>query len=66
MEEQAGFVYSIECADCPASYIGETERPLAKRPKEHRRPEPPVSEHMTEESHRFDREDVAVRCHKRG
>ncbi len=32
--------------------IGETERPaLAKRLKEHRRPESPVCEHMTEESH---------------
>ena len=65
MEEQAGLVYSIKCADCPASYVGETERPLLKRLKEHQRPESPVCEHMTEQSHRFNREDVAVRCHER-
>ena len=65
MEEQAGLVYSIKCADCPASYVGEAESTLAKRLKEHRRPESPVSEHMTEESHRFNWEDVAVRCHER-
>ncbi len=64
MEEQAGLVYSIKCAECPVSYVGETERPLAKRLKEHRRPESPVCEHMTEESHRFNREDVAARCHE--
>ncbi len=52
MEEQAGLVYSIKCADCPASYVGETERPVAKRLKEHRRPESPVCEHMTEATDR--------------
>ncbi len=35
MEEQAGLVHSVKCADGPASYIGKTERPLAKRLKEH-------------------------------
>ena len=49
-------LYSIKCADCPASYVGETERPLAKRLKEHRHPESPVCEHMTEENHRFNRD----------
>ncbi len=50
-----------------ASYVGETERPLAKWLKEHRRPKSPVCEHMTEVSHRFivNQEDVAVRCHER-
>ncbi len=65
MEEQAGLVYSIKCADCPASYIWETERPLAKQLKEHHCPESPVCEHMTEDSHRFNREDGSVRCHER-
>ena len=63
MEEQVCVVYSIKCADCPVSYIRETERPLVKRFKEHRRPGSPGSEHITKESHRFKVMDVAVKCH---
>ncbi len=58
MEEQAGLV--CKCANYPASYIGETKRPRAKRLMEHRHLISPLREHMTEESHRFNLEDVAV------
>ncbi len=61
MEEQCGVVYQITCANCPAAYVGETKRPLAKRLKEHQRPGSPVSDHLVEHNHSFTKEDVAVK-----
>ncbi len=58
MEEQCGVVYQITCANCPAAYVGETDRPLAKRLKEHQRPGSPVSDHLVEHNHSFTKEDV--------
>ena len=37
MEKRKGVVYSIECDDCKAIYIGETGRTLEDRLKEHQR-----------------------------
>ena len=57
-------VYQITCANCPATYVGETERPLAKRLKEHQHPGSPVSDHLVEHNHNFTmftKEDVAVK-----
>ena len=37
MKKMNGVVYSIECDDCKAIYIGETGRTLEDRLKEHQR-----------------------------
>ena len=36
-EELAGVVYQVPCANCPASYVGQTGRCLGKRIKEHQK-----------------------------
>ncbi len=59
MEEQCGVVYQITRSQ--AAYVGETERPLAKRLKEHQRPGSPVSNHLVEHNHSFTNEDVVVK-----
>ena len=43
-ERTVGPVYHISCEDCPASYIGETERSLKSRFQEHQRPSSTTSE----------------------
>ena len=43
-ESVVGPVYRIQCEECPASYIGETERSLKTRFNEHRRPSSSNSE----------------------
>ena len=58
--DQAGVVYRIGCRDCPAHYIGETERQLGKRIKEHQRPPSHVHHHMNYHSHSFDPEEVQI------
>ncbi len=60
MEEQRGVVYQITCTNCPA-YVGETERPLSKRRKEHQRPGSPVSDHLVENNHSFAMDDVVMK-----
>jgi hypothetical protein len=37
-EQRSGTVYHISCEDCPAAYVGESERALKTRLAEHRRP----------------------------
>jgi len=36
-EEKPGVVYKIPCKNCERIYVGETERPLGTRVKEHRK-----------------------------
>ena len=58
--DKHGAIYHISCDNCPAQYIGETERVLAKRLKEHHKPPSPVGEHMTNKHHKFNECDVKV------
>ena len=58
--DQSGVIYQIECQDCDQSYIGETERNLHKRLKEHKRESSPVGEHLAHSHHCFKEENVNV------
>ncbi|XP_078666122.1 uncharacterized protein LOC144908413 [Branchiostoma floridae x Branchiostoma belcheri] len=55
--DRSGTVYHIPCADCPATYVGESERPLRARLQEHKRPScvsSPVVEHVARKKHNID------------
>ena len=54
MDEICGVVYQLECANCDAAYIGETERPFKKRLDEHKRDSSPVAIHMKDTGHHLD------------
>ncbi|XP_078600301.1 uncharacterized protein LOC144875260 [Branchiostoma floridae x Branchiostoma japonicum] len=63
MLERSGTVYHISCADCPATYVGESERPLRARLQEHKRPSSvssPVVEHVGKKQHKIDWDNVKV------
>ena len=62
-----GVVYSIPCAECPRTYIGQTGRSLDLRLQEHRRAlknadvaASAVAEHLFETGHRFDLSKASV------
>ena len=59
--QKANVVYKITCADCPASYVGETKRRLETRLKEHKSAvkhgnleASALVDHVLEEGHSFD------------
>ena len=58
--EQAGVVYKIQCNDCPDLYVGETERRLNTRFKEHHRSSSPVGLHVEQRRHSIDEGSVSV------
>ncbi|XP_066263270.1 uncharacterized protein [Branchiostoma lanceolatum] len=61
--ERSGTVYHIPCADCPATYVGESERPLSARLQEHKRPSyvsSPVVQHVAKQKHKIDWDNVKV------
>ena len=59
-EEKAGVVYHIKCGDCDATYVGETERRLNKRIKEHHRDSSPVGHHLKDRKHSISERSISV------
>ena len=51
--DRCSLVYLLECGSCDSTYVGETERKLGIRAKEHQR-QGPVSEHLSKEGHSLD------------
>ena len=49
--ERCDTVYHIKCADCPATYTGETGQPLAARLKQHKREASVVGRHIKSTGH---------------
>ena len=58
--EKTGVVYHIKCEECDATYVGETERRLQKRLKEHHRSSSPVGHHIEYNKHSISEEKVSV------
>jgi hypothetical protein len=56
-----GAIYHIQCSDCKEDYIGETERPLHKRLREHQtRTQSAVYEHIEGSNHTLDLQSTSV------
>ena len=53
-------MYKIQCNDCPELYVGETERRLDARYKEHHRSSSPVGLHMEQRRHSIEEDNVSV------
>ena len=58
--DQSGAVYKIKCDDCDAVYVGETERVLEVRVKEHHRSSSPVGHHMDYNKHSISNDSVSI------
>ena len=58
--DKSNVVYHIKCQDCSSHYIGETERTLGKRVKEHHRESSPVGLHLKEKEHSFSTSQIKV------
>jgi hypothetical protein len=58
--DKSGVIYKIQCKDCSESYVGETERNLRHRIKEHRRESSPVGAHLIQEDHQLDKDCVKI------
>ena len=67
--QKCGLVYQVECPECPLTYIGETDRMLAKRMKDHlnlRNPLTAVGEHCTHEHHTITKDSVRILAREDG
>ena len=61
MNKKCDTVYHLRCADCPAEYVGESGKSLRTRISQHTRPDSrPVGEHLSEYSHKLDKEATKV------
>ncbi len=59
-EDKCGVVYNLSCSDCDAEYVGETERALKQRLKEHVKDSSPVGHHMGFHKHKLDAENIKI------
>ena len=59
-QDKFGVVYQLTCQDCEASYIGETERALKQRLKEHLKDSSPVGHHMGYNKHKVDSQNIRI------
>ena len=59
-QDKCGVVYHLSCKDCDAQYIGETERALRHRLKEHHRDASPVGHHLGYNQHRLDSDNIKI------
>ena len=59
-QDKCGVVYQLTCHDCEASYIGETERALKQRLKEHQKDSSPVGHHMGYNKHKVDTQNIRI------
>ena len=57
---KSGVVYNISCPRCKACYVGQTQRHLLTRIKEHQRTSSPVGRHMTRCHCEFTSDDVTI------
>ena len=57
---KCGVVYQLTCQDCEASYIGETERALKQRLKEHLKDSSLVGHHMGYNKHKVDSQNIRI------
>ena len=53
-------LYQLTCHDCEARYIGETERALKQRHKEHQKDSSPVGHHMGYSKHKVDSQNIRI------
>ena len=59
-QDKCGVVYQLTCQDCEASYIGETERALKQRLKEHQKESSKVGHHMGYDKHKVDSQNIRI------
>ncbi len=59
-QDKCGVVYQLTCQDCESSYIGETERALKQRLKEHLKDSSPVGHHMVYTKHKVDTQNIRI------
>ena len=59
-QDKCGVVYRLTCQECEASYIGETERALKQRLKEHQKDSSPVGHHMGYNKHKVDSQNIRI------
>ena len=63
---KSGVVYKLKCSDCDEDYVGESERKLQKRVKEHHKHTSPFGQHLLEHKHHLDNDNISVLDREQG